>query len=171
MSDHLGPAMQALNEGQRNFVIALLETGAKDNTLAAEMAGYSGTQGSRKVQAYRLIHNPKVLAAIREEGERRLRSGAILGASVLIEIASDTMHKDRFKAAVELLNRSGLLVETQHRVIVENDTRSAEQIRSEVVELFKRLNPGQPPPLALAKPIDVEYAEVSDPDDISDLIG
>jgi hypothetical protein len=94
--------------------------------------------------------------------DRMLRSGVALGAAALKEIARDPMHKDRFKASVELLNRGGLLVETQHRLIVQNDTRSTAQIRHDVEEALKRLYPpGTPIPAALMPPIDAEFAEVA----------
>lgn len=107
----LGKAMIALNPQQRAFVFAYVETGGQDATRAALMAGYSMTNdNARRVTAHRLAHDPRVQAAIKEVADARLRQGAILGAEVLIAIAGDPTHKDRMKAAVELLNRSGLLV-------------------------------------------------------------
>ena len=173
--DTLGPAMQALSINQRAFVIAMLTTGAQDGTVCAAMAGYGNTQESRWVASHRLMHNPKVLAAIKEEADRRLRSGAILAASALVEICADTRHKDRFKAAQELLNRAGLLVETQHRVIVE-DHRTDKEIEQAIVLMAKRH--GLDPAKLLGyttKPIDAEFTEVEDDapmssDGIEDLL-
>lgn len=173
----LGPAMLALNAGQRRFVVALLETGATDNTAAAGLAGYGGTEGSRRVAAWHLAHNPKVQAAIKEEADRRLRAGALLAASALVEIAGDMRHKDRFKAAVELLNRAGLIVQTEHKVIVE-DNRLTQEIEAGIVALANRLNidpvkllgQGVPSPQKTAEVVDAEYSEVNE-DDISDLMG
>jgi phage terminase small subunit len=112
--------MQALTENQRNFVFAYVELGGQEAERAAAAAGYGGTPGSLAVASHRLMHNPKVLAAIKEVADERLRTGALLGASVLIEIAQNSLHKDRFKAAVELLNRAGLMVVTEHKVTVEH---------------------------------------------------
>lgn len=126
----LGDAMLLLTENQRGFVIAMLETGAQNQERAAILAGYGGNDNSAAVAAHRLMRNPMVLAAIREEADRRLKSGALLGASVLVEIAGDPKHKDRFKAATELLNRSGLIVEQTHRVIHEDNRTDAELERS-----------------------------------------
>jgi hypothetical protein len=93
-----------------------------------------------------------------------VRSGAILGASVLHEIAGDVMHKDRFKAGVELLNRSGLLVETQHRVTVE-DNRSSKEIEDAIILLARRngLDPRTLLGHSPAKPdaVDAEFEELS----------
>lgn len=134
---HLGPAMKALPAARRRFVVALLDTGGTNNTRAAGLAGYGGTEAARKVAGHRLAHHPKVQAAIREEANKRLHSGSILGASVLMEIAANPQHKDRYKAAVELLNRGGLIVETQHRVTV-TDERSDDEIKARVVLLAEK---------------------------------
>lgn len=166
----LGPKMRALTMPQRAFVVAMCETGGQDHSKAALMAGYGGTENSTKVAACRLAHDPRVLEAIREEAEKRLQSGAILGASVMVEIAMDKLHKDRFKAADNLLNRAGLLVETQHRVIVENDNRPIGELRAAVLEQLRGLfgkDAALPP--ALTAPIDGEYTEVPADDDLGDL--
>src|ERR1700744_1660602 len=122
--EDLGPAMKACTEPQRRFIIALLETGGQNYGKAAAIAGHGGTELASRVAGHRLAHNPKIIAAAREEADRRLRGGAILGASVMIEIASDPMHKDRFKAADRLLGSAGLNLETVSRHIIE-DHRSA----------------------------------------------
>ncbi len=54
------------------------------------------------------MRHPKIQEAIREEGSRRLGRHAILAVSVLAEIAANPEHKDRLRAAIELLNRAGL---------------------------------------------------------------
>lgn len=135
----LGRAMKALNEKQRSFVYALVETGGNASQAAAA-AGYgsdSATKEQRenayRVRGYQLSHDPKVLAAIKEEAEKRLHSGALLAASKLLEMANDNSSKHQFKAAVELLNRSGLVVATEHKVTVEHkggsDREMIERIR------------------------------------------
>lgn len=162
-TDNLGEAMLAITPNQRRFVVALLETGGTDETLAARMAGYGGTDIAARTAAYRLAHNPKVQAAIREEADRRLRAGAVLGASAIREIAGDKMHKDRFKAAVELLNRSGLIVETQHRLTIEKvDNRSVDQIKNDIAKRLAQLYKGKEIPAELLPPMDVEFVEVDD---------
>jgi hypothetical protein len=169
--DELGEAMLALTPARRAFVIALVETGTKDQSLAAAMAGLGGTDNARRVVGSRLMRLPTVLAAIREEADRRLRSGALLAASRLYELVMSRDEKIAFKASVELMNRAGMMVETQHRVIVENDTRSAAQIQEQVMGLFKKLHPGQSVPAALAPPVDAEFEVVSSDDGIEDLLG
>lgn len=134
-----GPAMAALpTDRQRKFVRALCETGGQNHTLAARKAGYTGNEITLNNTAHRLAHDPLILAALKEEADRRIRSGALLGASVLMEIAGDTMHKDRFRAAQELLNRSGLQVITEHKVTVDrggNEKAMIERIASMAAQL------------------------------------
>ena len=121
--DELGPHMRRLNERQKKYVIAyLMNPSSTGHTQAAIDAGYgNGKYEHAKQQAWLLSHNPKVLAALKEEADRRMKFGIIIAASRLIEIVEDKSHKDNFKAVVETLNRGGLIVETQHRVITEND--------------------------------------------------
>lgn len=133
-ASYLGPAMAALTQMQRDYVYASLENGGQNSTDAAIRAGVE--PGNAAVQAYRWNHNTKVMDAIREEADKRLRSAAVLGASALVEIARDTLHKDRFKAAVQLLDRAGLIVATEHKVTVEHVMTDQEKI-AKIVELAK----------------------------------
>ena len=104
----LGPAMRELTEKQQRFVIALVEIGG-NQTKAAALAGYSQAGRMHSTLATLNMRNEKVIAAIKEEADKRLRAGTLLASSVLIEIAGNSMHKDQLKAATELLNRGGLM--------------------------------------------------------------
>lgn len=137
--EELGSSMQALTGNQRAFVIALVELGAKNPTQAAMMAGYGGTDAARRTAAKELMRNPKVLDAIREEADKRLRSGALLAASRLIEIASNPLDLNSFKACVELLNRADLIVATKHEVTV-TDNRTTDEVMNTILALAKRNN-------------------------------
>jgi len=117
-----GPAMERLTKKQQKYVMCLAETGGHNHARAARSAGYTGTDQTIRTTAYRLAHDPRILEALKEIADRRIRSGALLGASVLMEIAGDTMHKHRFHAAKELLDRSGLMVVTEHKVTVQNSS-------------------------------------------------
>lgn len=135
---HHGPAMKRLRPMQQAFVEAMLLTGGASNTKAARMAGYAGNSDTLRATAYRLAHDPDIKEAIREEAGNRVHSGAILGASVLLEIANDPTHKDRFKAASALLDRSGLVVEHKQTVVVQHTMEDNEKIKR-IVEMSKRL--------------------------------
>ena len=121
--DELGSAMRRLNERQKRYVIAyLMNPSTNGHTQAAIIAGYgNGNYESAKQQAWILSHNPKVIAALKEEADRRIKSGIVIAASKLINIMENDQHKDQFKAIERVLNQGGLIVETQHRVVVEHD--------------------------------------------------
>lgn len=127
------PAMLALNPQQRAFVLAHVALGGEDATKAARAAGYGGDNPtSVKVQAYRLTHSPKVRLAIKEIAESKIHAQAAYGAQVLVEIARDPTHKDRYKAATEIMNRSGMMVvqkvEHDHIHRAEDDAEKVRRI-------------------------------------------
>jgi hypothetical protein len=154
-----------LDEMQQRWIDAMLETGGKSQKDAARIAGYAnGASGKGwAVAGHRNAHNPKVLAVLRAEADIRLRSGAVLGASALIEMVQDQMHKDRFKAAVELLNRAGLLVTKEVKINVEHKTTDDEKI-AKIIAMSKKL--GLDPAALLGQAgvqyVDAEFSEVPD---------
>lgn len=181
----LGPAMKAINPQQRAFVMALLETGGQDNTLAARMAGYGGDSATGvRTTAYRLAHDAKVVEAIREHADKTIRSSVALGASVLVEIARDTMHKDRFKAANALLDRGGLLLVQKSEVHHTHTDGTTKEMIAEIVALAEKMgiDPAQllgqgagsmPGSRRLSGPVvDAEFTEVAEPtlEGLEDLI-
>lgn len=157
-----GQAMRELTIPQQRFVVALVELGARNNTQAAMMAGYGGTDAARKVAAKVLMRSPKVLAAIREEADKRLRSGALLAASRLYELIDSNDEKVALKASIETLNRSDLIVATEHRVTV-TDNRSREDVIKAIVAMAKKNNLDPKTLLGFdpeVKPVDAEFKEV-----------
>lgn len=166
--DDLGPSMAALTENQRRFVYHMLITGGANATNSARAAGYSdGKEGDSGnpagVAGYRLAHSPKILAAMKEEGDRRLRGGVVLGASVLIEIAGDVLHKDRYKAACRLLDQAGLGIEHKQTIEVKHTVTEEAKIE-EVRKLALQLGLDPRQLLGQAGIIDAEFTEVSDDD-------
>src|SRR4051794_20858840 len=77
-----GPAMKALpSERHRAFVRALYQVkpGHGANVKAAKLAGFgteTSTPQSMATIASRLAHDDRVLAALHEEDQRRIRSSA-----------------------------------------------------------------------------------------------
>ena len=128
----LGPAMRALSPMMRQFVLALLQTGCTQ-AKAAELAGYKGGPNTWKAMGWKLAHDSRVQAALHEEAQKLIRTTAVMAIGVVTEIAQDRAvnPKDRLKAALELLNRSGLHAQTEHRVTLErvDDAAKIEQIR------------------------------------------
>jgi len=123
--DHgrLGPAMQALLPRQRKFVVAMLDGGGTKYSRYAQIAGYSGDAEALASTGHRLAHDTKILAAIQEEGIRRVRASVGMATSQLVTLAETApLHKDRLKAIEMILNRSGLHALTEHKVTVEHPT-------------------------------------------------
>lgn len=146
----LGKAMRTINPKQRAFVRAFVLTGGSNATRAAIISGYGNTDDSSKAAAYRLVHDPKILAAIKEAADGMLRANILIGSAVLVEIANTPNHKDRFKAAQALLDRGGLIVATQHNanITITEDTPSA-QVIDRIKYLADRL--GLDPALLLGR--------------------
>lgn len=138
-----GPAMGACNERQRRFVLALLDLGGRDATEAARRAGYSpgaasDNKGGLHVQAHRLMHDPRVLEAIREESIARMRSDGLALTHDLLEIAhdKDVDVKVRLKAIGMGLDRIGLHGISEQRTVVD-DRRGRPELLAELLELLK----------------------------------
>ncbi len=167
-----GPAMLALVPRQRGFVIAMLDRPDADHTACARAAGYDGQPQDVRRTAYRLAHDPKIQAAIQEEARKRIGGAAILGASVLIEIANNPKSKDadRIKAAFGLLNRAGLHEKTEVHSVVEHrgdDQAAIGRIRA-MAELL-----GLDPKVLLGRAgvVEAEFTDVTpDPNDLSDIL-
>lgn len=120
-----GPAMLALSEKQRLFVINMVELGGGPTKYAecARRAGYSPSDGDMRQQVYKLVHSEKIQAALEEEAKRRLKTGmvqAVSGLLALAEKCQDTDPKVALKAYEAILNRTGLPVQTEKKVTVEH---------------------------------------------------
>jgi chemotaxis response regulator CheB len=101
-----------------------------------------------------------VIAALHEESVKRLTGAAIVGVSVLLEIAQSEDHKDRFKAAKELAAINGFTAEQRIRVehVTEDKRDLIEQIKGMAREL--KLDPKQL--LAGVGVTEGEFTEVPD---------
>lgn len=160
--EELPKAMRELTPEQRRFVEAYASYGGDDKRMAdaAKEAGIPEPQC--KQWAACQLRSPRVLAAVRDLADRNIRNGALMAANVLLDIAGDRFHKDRMKAAVEILNRAGLIVETQHKVTIE-DNRSEAEIKQRITELAEKL--GVDPKKLLGKNVvDAEFVVVEDAD-------
>ena len=116
----LGPAMQSLNSRQRGFVMAkfdLMEANQLPTDIdCARAAGYEGTDKSLKVQAHKLAYNVRVLAAIKEEAERRCINLLPLAHRRMTELVIDRTHKDHFQAIKHQQALSGFSPKQVHVV-------------------------------------------------------
>jgi phage terminase small subunit len=170
-----GPAMLRLNDRQRAFVTAMLDFGGRDNTKAAEAAGYSAdNRNSLRRIAYRLAHDPNIQEAIREEGTNRLNSATIMAVNTLLDIADDpsTEKKDRLKAVEMIMNRTGLHATTEHKVAVTRTDLTGDAMIARITQLAKSQGLDPQKLLGRAAPAqDAEFTEVEfDENSIEDLL-
>lgn len=137
-----GPAMSALNtERQRRFVYAMAQSGGRHPTRCYLEAGYEPTtNNSANVGAFKLAHDERILAAIREVSHRIMGRAAMAASNLLAQIVEDEDAKVgvRMKAAQMILNRTGLHETTEHVVKVEKKLSNTERIE-QAVALAKSL--------------------------------
>jgi len=139
----LGPAMLALNERRRLFVLIIDQFPKITLGEAAERAGFGGPPGGDPAKrdhvlrqtGYRLMHDEKIIAALHETASKNLRSGALLAVKALIRLVENEKHKDHARAIEMMLSRTGFVERTAHDVnvrgeITVNHTEEAiEQLR------------------------------------------
>ncbi len=138
--DDLGPAMRALNERQRKFVVLYFHTGSRER--AALQAGYAGGTDDPKalnllgVSAFSVWHQPKVQAAIKEFGEQCVLAGLVPLAFVALENALKMGDvKEQTKAAQIVMDRTGFHAKSE-TIVRQPDKDRVAQIR-EIVRLCK----------------------------------
>lgn len=166
-----GPKMLALaNERQRKFVLACVELGDNNWSAAARLAGYEGDDNSIWATASRLGHDPKIEAAIQEEAHKLLNTTGIFAVSKLLYLAEKAEKDvDKIKALGMILNRTGFIEKTEHKVVVENNSLTDAAMMARIQYLAKRIGVdetkllGYQPPVALPV-VDAEFAEV-DPEE------
>ena len=108
-----GPAMSALTERQRSFVVAWHNGGGKNGTEAARAAGYADNGGaSIRNHANWLLQNPNVQAAIVEYARTRFVSDLPGTLDIINDIAYNPQHKDRLAAAKLKLHHAGMIEKT-----------------------------------------------------------
>jgi hypothetical protein len=162
-----GPAMAALTEKQRGFVLAMIENPGITQHQAARMAGYQNSDNGMRVMGHYLAHNPAVQAAIREEAGKRLHSASLIAANVVVAMLTDDAvpAKEKLKAAGMLLDRTGFAA--VQKIDVTRKDESGTAVLDRIKQLADRL--GLPVQNLIAKPavgipatIDAEFSEVKD---------
>ncbi len=105
-----GPKMRVLTEKQRRFVFAMVTSPGLPQWRYAEMAGYEGGTSVTKVKACNLLQDERISQAIHECAGMRLRSGALVAAECLMELAAskEAPTAIRLRASEALLDRVGL---------------------------------------------------------------
>ena len=132
-----GPAMKALSDRHKAFVLALytIRPGYGANVKAAKLAGFGTSKSTPKswsVIAATLAHNEKVLAALHEEDQKRIRASAPRAIRALTNLIEDPEHKDHARGIGMVLDRVHP-AETRHTVDVvhhvDHDAEAIAQLR------------------------------------------
>jgi phage terminase small subunit len=147
-----GPAMKALpTDRHRAFVRALytVRPGHGANVRAAKLAGFgspTSTPQSMATIASRLAHDERVLAAIREEDEKHIRSSAPRAIRALSSLIENPKAKDHARGIAMVLDRVHP-VETIQKVTVEHQASSSMKATAEIFEKIMLLaaRAGVPP--------------------------
>jgi hypothetical protein len=142
--EDLGPCMLALTPKQRAFVMELRAgpAGYGSEVRAARAARYgtpTSSDGSMKVMAHNVLHNPKVQEALREVGVRIIRAEAFQSIKNTAAIANDREHRDCLKANLALLDRGGFAVESVHHVTVAHSRETVVIATDEVLRRIAEL--------------------------------
>ncbi len=132
----LGPAMLALSEQQRRFVIAYVGD-SRDISRCALAAGYSTSSNGHRVAAHRMMRAPKIIAAIKEEADKRLNSAAYIAVSGLSDIAADPEHRDRQKACDSILDRTGYPRREVRAVVPDDEGEYRNKSTAELLEMIR----------------------------------
>jgi phage terminase small subunit len=136
----MGVAMRALpNDKWRNFVrhyVLDYEHGAPGRAYIA--AGYNPSPKNAHVDAWKLLQDERIIAAIAEEAKKVLRAAHPAAVKVIHEIMADKDHKDRLKAATALLERADPAT-TSHHIDVVHKTIDPNQEALENLAALRKL--------------------------------
>ena len=156
-----GPAMSLLNERERAFVVAWNNGGQRNASMAVRAAGYSQTNGSEHVQAHRLLHNPRIQAAIIEDQKARLIGLDADATNTVKEIMNNPQAPapSRLKAAEMVYNRGGLGITsvTEHNI---NVTLTNSEKMGKLHDLASEL--GIDPKVLLGNIVDLDASEFTE---------
>lgn len=172
-----GPAMSALTDLQRQFVIEYCDHPELSLHALAQRAGYAaGAPGSTQLRVVgsNNMHNEKVLEAINEEASKRLRSGGLVGVTGLMKMALNETHKDHFRACQALADRTGFHAMSEHKVTVD-DKRP--QTKQELIDAVRKvaaeagLTAAEAEKLISAgtAPVEVKFTEIEPEINVEDL--
>jgi hypothetical protein len=160
-----GPAMLALpSERHRAFVRALytVRPGHGARVKAAKLAGFgcpTSSPQSMATIASRLSHDERVLAAIREEDEKYIRSSAPRAIGALSRLIETPSHKDHARGIAMVLDRVHP-AETVSTLKVQHDAtenfKETAQVYERIAELAAKFSVRLPAP----RIIDGEFSEL-----------
>jgi hypothetical protein len=153
-----GPAMAALgSDRHRAFVLALyqIKPGYGAHVRAAKLAGWGTKTSSAKswsVIACRLAHDEKILAALHEEDQKRIRASAPRAIRALQNLIEDPSAKDHARGIDMILSRVHP-VESVHNVLVKHDAtpefKETAEVLARIAELAAKYSVNLPAPVVI----------------------
>lgn len=158
---NFGPAMSALTDKRRAFVVALNNAGGRNAAEAARAAGFSDGGGGARVRASEMLHDPNVQAAILEDARARLVGDLPATLNGIDQIATNPQHKDQLKALLTKLHHAGMIEKTMQQVDVKvtvTTEQKVEAIKQRCAELGL-----DPKDFLPANVIDAAFEEVTEP--------
>jgi len=163
--DTYGPAMKKLTDARKRFVIAYVYYGGvrKSPLEACTMAGFGGTEQSRKTTSYRLMRDPAILAGLREETDKLMIGYGARAAHRLNELIDSESEKVSLDAAKSMLGFAGhLMNRSEHRIVVEHEGRSTAELIEYVQQSMKKMAAMTPAQIAHmeTEAVDAEFTEV-----------
>jgi hypothetical protein len=149
-------AMSGLTQRNRLFVVKMLQQGVNPKAAprAAVECGYKAEHG------WKLMRNPDIIQALREEATKRLAGAALLGINVMLDIASTPGHKDQYKAAKDLAAINGFTAE--QRIVVEHISEDSKAQLRQIRDMATQLGMDPKQLIEAAGIIDAEYEEVKE---------
>lgn len=157
--------MSEITQMQRQFVTALYEHPGIDPVRALRIAGYQvKKEGSDRRQAYRWMHNEKVLAAIQEYGANNVKAMLPLAVGTADQILRDPKSRDRAKVMSGIMDRAGLHAVTETHTTVTHNL-SIDDMRTQLrMLLSKPMMRALIPATKEQEPllIDADFTEVSE---------
>ncbi len=154
-----GRAMAKLPEQHRDFVLRLMELGPTKRAAAKAAADVGFTPNN----GYKLMRDDRVLGAIREEATKHLAASVLVGVKVMVEIAQDVDHKDRYRAAKDLAALNGFT--TEQRIVVEHISHDSKEQIAQIKAMAVQLGLDPKQLIAGAGIIEAEFTEVENGND------
>jgi hypothetical protein len=143
-----GPKMAAVNERQRNFIIAMHSDDAPEKgdglyIWAAEQAGYGRADGTStnktlSVIASRLIQDEAIKAAMAEYARSEWRALLPRAVRAVKNVIRDKSHRDHGRVAMAAIDRIDP-VETAHTLKIEDNRPPAPAMTQKVLDRIEEL--------------------------------
>jgi hypothetical protein len=164
-----GPRMKALdNDRQRQFVVGLFSAppkGRGQHIWAARFAGYGKADGTSSnkvlgVIAARLLADQRVIEAVQEESQRRLRLLPPVAIQALEKLIATPGHRDHMRAVSAIIDRVAPLQQSLN-VNVRHDPAPTLEMTEKVLARIEALA-NRAGVAALPAPIEGKFKVVSE---------